>query len=192
MYGRTDEEKKLRKDAHEVLLRYGKYLVDNTFDTKLGTYRVRMIQYEGYIYFHKMRNGELLELKKLAKVDERSAVDHDYAIYQTLMHLGFSTHFAGYPYVVESIRYALIHPTAFDYGKHSGYEVFTHVMNKFDINRENMRKCIDTVINNALDNITYQTASKYLGEACGFDKGRCTSIGVIAQITNYIKNEVLQ
>ena len=192
MYGRTEEEKKLRKDTHENLLRYGNYLVDNTFDTKLGTYRVRMIQYEGYLYFHKMRNGELLELKKLAKVDERGTVDLNYAVYRTLNALGFSSHFAGYPYVVESIKYALENPTAFDYGKGTGYEVFTHVMNKFNLNRENMRKCIDTVINNALDNISYQTASKYLGEACGFDKGRCTSIGVIAQITNYIKNEVLQ
>lgn len=49
------------KDAE----RYGEYLKVNNFLTIKGTYTVRIIKYEGSIYFHKMLNGKVVEFIEL-------------------------------------------------------------------------------------------------------------------------------
>lgn len=48
-------------------IRYGKILKTNNFNTPLGMYTIRIVDYEGYIYFHKMRGGEVVEILKIGK-----------------------------------------------------------------------------------------------------------------------------
>lgn len=45
--------------------RYGKYLKVNNFDTERGRYTIRIIKYDGKIYFHKMLNGKVREFLEL-------------------------------------------------------------------------------------------------------------------------------
>ena len=53
------------KVGSKELLRYGKIYKQNSFETNRGIYTIRLIKYEGYFYFHKMKNGETVEIKKL-------------------------------------------------------------------------------------------------------------------------------
>ncbi len=53
------------KVRSKELLRYGKIYKQNSFETNRGIYTIRLIKYEGYFYFHKMKNGETVEIKKL-------------------------------------------------------------------------------------------------------------------------------
>lgn len=48
-------------------IRYGKLIKTNNFNTTLGMYTIRIVDYEGYIYFHKMRGGEVVEILKIGK-----------------------------------------------------------------------------------------------------------------------------
>ena len=48
-----------------VVLRYGEYLVDNTFNTDRGIYRIRIIEDENEFGFHKMKNGEVVGVKSI-------------------------------------------------------------------------------------------------------------------------------
>lgn len=48
-------------------IRYGKLIKTNNFNTPLGMYTIRIVDYEGYIYFHKMRGGEVVEILKVGK-----------------------------------------------------------------------------------------------------------------------------
>ena len=54
--------KRLPKNSD--LLRYGAILQVNNFETKRGYYTIRIIQYNGAIYYHKMKNGKVVEIKK--------------------------------------------------------------------------------------------------------------------------------
>lgn len=47
------------------LLHEGRILKDNTFDTVKGFYTIRIIEYKGDLYFHKMLNGTVVEVVKL-------------------------------------------------------------------------------------------------------------------------------
>lgn len=47
------------------LMRYGKLYKQNTFETNRGVYTIRLIKYGVFFYFHKMKNGEVVEIKKL-------------------------------------------------------------------------------------------------------------------------------
>ena len=48
------------------MLQYGIILKQNTFDTNKGCYTIRIIEYEGSLYFHKMLNGNIVEIVYLA------------------------------------------------------------------------------------------------------------------------------
>lgn len=54
-----------KRHLGQDLLRYGKILKVNNFQTEKGYYTIRLISYEGTIYFHKMKNGVQVEIKKL-------------------------------------------------------------------------------------------------------------------------------
>lgn len=54
-----------RRNLGQDLLRYGVILKVNNFQTEKGYYTIRLIRYEGAIYFHKMKNGMQVEIKKL-------------------------------------------------------------------------------------------------------------------------------
>lgn len=56
---------KNQKVRNSELLRYGDYLKVNNLQTPLGYYTIRIIQYKGSIYFHKMKNGQVVEITKL-------------------------------------------------------------------------------------------------------------------------------
>lgn len=54
----------------EEILHYGEYLIDNFFDTNIGCYRIRIILFEGKLFYHKMKNGEVVEVHNLDKMRE--------------------------------------------------------------------------------------------------------------------------
>lgn len=47
------------------MLREGTIIKANTFDTAKGCYTIRIISYKGNLYFHKMLNGNIVELVNL-------------------------------------------------------------------------------------------------------------------------------
>lgn len=47
------------------LMRYGNLCKQNTFETNCGVYTIRLIKYGGSFYFHTMKNGEVVEIKKI-------------------------------------------------------------------------------------------------------------------------------
>lgn len=49
----------------------GRLLKSNSFDTSRGRYRIDIREHEGYIYFFKYRDGELLECCNLNKIGIR-------------------------------------------------------------------------------------------------------------------------
>lgn len=57
--------KKISKS--EELLHYAERLKENSFETERGIYTIRLIKYNGDIYFHKMKNGEVVEIINLSK-----------------------------------------------------------------------------------------------------------------------------
>lgn len=62
------KKKKIGKiDPFDILI-YGKALKSNSFQTELGIYTIRIAELDGFVYFHKMRNGEILENVKVGKV----------------------------------------------------------------------------------------------------------------------------
>ncbi len=54
-----------RKVKSEDLLRYGEIVKSNTFDTARGCYTIRIIKFKDELFFHKMKNGSVVEIKKL-------------------------------------------------------------------------------------------------------------------------------
>ena len=50
------------------MLREGTVITNNTFDTDRGCYTIRIVEYGGCIYYHKMRNGAMLELKNITQI----------------------------------------------------------------------------------------------------------------------------
>lgn len=48
------------------LLHEGHILKANTFDTAKGCYTIRIIAYNGELYFHKMLNGSVVEIVNLS------------------------------------------------------------------------------------------------------------------------------
>lgn len=44
-----------RVSLKEKMLKEGKFLIDNTFTTDRGIYRVRIILFGGNLFFHKMK-----------------------------------------------------------------------------------------------------------------------------------------
>lgn len=55
---------------------HGTCIKQNTFVTKLGTYLVRIFKYKGYIVFHKMRDGHVVECSLLAKIEEKGTKEN--------------------------------------------------------------------------------------------------------------------
>ena len=54
---------------NEKLLHYSdEIFVDNSFDTPRGHYRIRIIKYKNELYFHKMKNGTIVEIQNLSKM----------------------------------------------------------------------------------------------------------------------------
>ena len=51
------------------VLRYGKIIIDNSFETNNLKYvRIRIVSFEGKIYFHQMCNGKIEEFKEIGRV----------------------------------------------------------------------------------------------------------------------------
>nr|DAJ94273.1 MAG TPA: Herpesvirus glycoprotein H C-terminal domain [Caudoviricetes sp.] len=55
------------KVKSSVLLRYGEIVKMNTFETIRGVYTIRIIKYKNQLFFHKMKNGSVVEIKNLSK-----------------------------------------------------------------------------------------------------------------------------
>lgn len=51
-----------------TMLREGVILKANTFETPRGCYTIRIILHEGILYFHKMLNGNVVEVINLDKL----------------------------------------------------------------------------------------------------------------------------
>lgn len=47
------------------LLHYGEIIKWNDFETKRGYYTIRIFKYKGNIYFHKMKDGQVVEVINL-------------------------------------------------------------------------------------------------------------------------------
>lgn len=56
------------KPSTTRILREGRILKANTFDTAKGCYTIRIVIYKGNLYFHKMLNGKVVELVNLSKL----------------------------------------------------------------------------------------------------------------------------
>ena len=50
---------------HNALMRYGTIVKVNSFQTENGLYTIRIIKWGDEIYFHKMKNGVVVEIKNL-------------------------------------------------------------------------------------------------------------------------------
>ena len=48
----------------EDVLRYGEIIINEEF-VEYGAFRIRIISYDGSIYYHKMMNGEVIEFKEI-------------------------------------------------------------------------------------------------------------------------------
>lgn len=55
------------------MLQEGLIVKSNTFDTAKGCYTIRIVNYKGDLYFHKMLNGNVVELINLSKLKEARA-----------------------------------------------------------------------------------------------------------------------
>lgn len=55
------------------MLQEGLIIKSNTFDTAKGCYTIRIVNYKGDLYFHKMLNGNVVELINLSKLKEARA-----------------------------------------------------------------------------------------------------------------------
>lgn len=54
------------KPSTTRILREGRILKANTFDTAKGCYTIRIVSYKGNLYFHKMLNGNTVEIVNLS------------------------------------------------------------------------------------------------------------------------------
>lgn len=61
----------MEKASESTLLRYGSVLKLLLFSTSRGFYTIRIISYEGQLYFHKMKDGNLVELINLTEMEKR-------------------------------------------------------------------------------------------------------------------------
>lgn len=61
----------MEKVSESTLLRYGSVLKSNNFSTPRGFYILRIISYEGKLYFHKTKDGNLVELINLTEMEKR-------------------------------------------------------------------------------------------------------------------------
>ena len=55
-----------KKVSNAELLHYGELVKRNSFETIRGYYTIRIIKYKNSLYFHKMKNGQVVEIKKLS------------------------------------------------------------------------------------------------------------------------------
>ena len=60
---------------NENLMYYGKLLFRNSFDTVKGFYTIRVFEYEGNFYLHKMKNGQVVEIKNINKEARKEKKD---------------------------------------------------------------------------------------------------------------------
>lgn len=56
---------KKNKVTNAELIHYGEIVKQNSFETIRGYYTIRIIKYKGNFYFHKMKSGNVVEIKKL-------------------------------------------------------------------------------------------------------------------------------
>lgn len=54
-----------KNKLHEELMRYGKVIKENTFDTARGVYTIRIIRRGSELFWHKMKNGVVVEINSL-------------------------------------------------------------------------------------------------------------------------------
>lgn len=54
------------KPSTTRILREGRILKANTFDTAKGCYTIRIVSYKGNLYFHNMLNGNTVEIVNLS------------------------------------------------------------------------------------------------------------------------------
>lgn len=54
-----------KNKLHEELLWYGKVIKENTFDTARGVYTIRIIRRGSELFWHKMKNGVVVEINNL-------------------------------------------------------------------------------------------------------------------------------
>lgn len=66
-----------RVSLKEKMLKEGKFLIDNTFTTDRGIYRVRIILFGGNLFFHKMKNGEIVEVQNINKLVNKQGVKNE-------------------------------------------------------------------------------------------------------------------
>ena len=50
---------KVDKEFSKELIRYGEYLADDEIENNKGFTRIRVIKYDGKMYYHKMVNGNV-------------------------------------------------------------------------------------------------------------------------------------
>lgn len=63
-----DFEDKFLSDRERLerdLIRYGEIVSDTEIENEDGFHRIRIIKYDNGVYFHKMFNGEVIEVKKI-------------------------------------------------------------------------------------------------------------------------------
>lgn len=61
----------MEKVSESTLLKYGSVLKSNNFTTSRGFYIIRIISYDNKLYFHKMKDGNLVELINLTEMEKR-------------------------------------------------------------------------------------------------------------------------
>ncbi len=61
----------MEKVSESTLLRYGTVLKCNNFTTPRGFYTIRIVSYESQLYFHKMKDGNLVELINLTEMEKK-------------------------------------------------------------------------------------------------------------------------
>lgn len=52
-------------EASKELLRYGEYIQVHDIEVEDGYVRIRIIEYKGSLYFHAMKNGEVVTIDKV-------------------------------------------------------------------------------------------------------------------------------
>lgn len=55
----------VKVSKNNILLKSGEIIKKNDFETNRGFYTIRIIKHEGKLYFHKMKNGETVEIVTL-------------------------------------------------------------------------------------------------------------------------------
>lgn len=65
MMTKVDEYISYDAPCAENALRYGEIIIDEAYNTWRNTCRLRVIRYNGVLYWHKMVDGELVEFRSL-------------------------------------------------------------------------------------------------------------------------------